>query len=124
MLVQDLSKVTFCLFVGFAASETLKPRGTTTHWILLFILFKQRCLLSFKISCNYVIRLIKLLMRRRAAFGGLAHMVERSLCMREVPGSIPGFSNLFMTTSKLEVLRQLRNFKQGMKRKPHVAVLI
>ena len=24
--------------------------------------------------------------------GGLAHMVERSLSMREVPGSIPGFS--------------------------------
>ena len=48
-----------------------------------------------------------LLMRRRAAFGGLAHMVERSLCMREVPGSIPGFSNLFITTLKLEFLRQL-----------------
>ena len=27
--------------------------------------------------------------------GGLAQMVERSLSMREVPGSIPGFSNLF-----------------------------
>ena len=25
-------------------------------------------------------------------FGGLAQMVERSLSMREVPGSIPGFS--------------------------------
>ena len=25
--------------------------------------------------------------------GGLAQMVERSLSMREVPGSIPGFSN-------------------------------
>ncbi len=27
-------------------------------------------------------------------YGGLAQMVERSLCMREVPGSIPGFSIL------------------------------
>ena len=27
--------------------------------------------------------------------GELAHMVERSLSMREVPGSIPGFSKLF-----------------------------
>ena len=27
-----------------------------------------------------------------AQVGGLAHMVERSLSMREVPGSIPGFS--------------------------------
>ena len=25
--------------------------------------------------------------------GGLAQMVERSLSMREVPGSMPGFSN-------------------------------
>ena len=31
--------------------------------------------------------------------GGLAQMVERPLCMREVPGSIPGFSffNLFIS---------------------------
>ena len=28
--------------------------------------------------------------------GGLAQMVERSLSMREVPGSIPGSSNLFI----------------------------
>ena len=27
--------------------------------------------------------------------GGVAQMVERSLSMREVPGSIPGASNLF-----------------------------
>ena len=28
--------------------------------------------------------------------GGLAQMVERSLSMREVPGSIPGFSIFFV----------------------------
>ena len=28
--------------------------------------------------------------------GGVAQMVERSLSMREVPGSIPGASTLFM----------------------------
>ena len=28
--------------------------------------------------------------------GGLAQMVERSLCMREVPGSIPGISTIFL----------------------------
>ena len=27
--------------------------------------------------------------------GELAQMVERPLCMREVPGSMPGFSNFF-----------------------------
>ena len=33
------------------------------------------------------------------AAGGLAHMVERSLSMREVPGSIPGFSrHYFLST--------------------------
>ena len=31
---------------------------------------------------------------RRLAVGGLAQMVERSLSMREVPGSIPGFSTM------------------------------
>ena len=30
--------------------------------------------------------------------GGLAQMVERSLSMREVPGSTPGFSILFFFT--------------------------
>ena len=45
-----------------------------------------------------------------AVFGGLAHMLERSLCMREVPGSIPGFSNLFIATSKREFLRPLGLF--------------
>ena len=29
--------------------------------------------------------------------GGLAQMVERSLSMREVPGSIPGSSNFFLS---------------------------
>ena len=29
--------------------------------------------------------------------GGVAQMVERSLSMREVPGSIPGASNIFIT---------------------------
>ena len=28
--------------------------------------------------------------------GKLAQMVERPLCMREVPGSMPGFSNFFL----------------------------
>ena len=31
------------------------------------------------------------------ALGRLAQMVERSLSMREAPGSIPGFSNLTAT---------------------------
>ena len=31
-----------------------------------------------------------------AEYGGLAQMVERSLSMREAPGSIPGFSTLFL----------------------------
>ena len=31
--------------------------------------------------------------------GGLAHMVERPLSMREAPGSIPGSSNLFIFKS-------------------------
>ena len=30
--------------------------------------------------------------------GGVAQMVERSLSMREVPGSIPGASKFFLTT--------------------------
>ena len=41
-----------------------------THQILLFMLFKRFCLVSFKISCNDGFRVIKLLMRRRAALGG------------------------------------------------------
>ena len=33
--------------------------------------------------------------------GGLAHMVERSLSMREVPGSMPGFSTFILLFSPL-----------------------
>ena len=35
-------------------------------------------------------------MDERTAGGELAQMVERSLSMREVPGSIPGFSTTFL----------------------------
>ena len=42
--------------------------------------------------------------------GGLAQMVERSLSMREVPGSMPGFSNslfsLFNSFSFFHLLKQ------------------
>ena len=38
------------------------------------------------------------------AFGGVAQMVERSLSMREVPGSIPGASINFLKFFILEIL--------------------
>ena len=34
--------------------------------------------------------------------GGVAQVVERSLSMREVPGSIPGASNSFLTYDRNE----------------------
>ena len=34
--------------------------------------------------------------------GGLAQMVERSLSMREVPGSIPGASKIFLSVFLIE----------------------
>ena len=34
-------------------------------------------------------------------FGELAQMVERPLRMQEVPGSIPGFSNIFFLVTKM-----------------------
>ena len=37
---------------------------------------------------------------RSVSEGGLAQMVERPLSMREVPGSIPGFSNHRMFLAK------------------------
>ena len=38
-------------------------------------------------SCNGVV------FKTFATQGGLAQVVERSICIREAPGSIPGFSN-------------------------------
>ena len=41
----------------------------------------------------------KILLTAEKAFwsiGGLAQMVERPLCMREAPGSMPGFSTYFV----------------------------
>ena len=46
--------------------------------------------------------------RLQAAKGGVAQMVERSLCMREVPGSIPGVSIPFAHAHLLFVGRPLR----------------
>ena len=44
--------------------------------------------LSISVTCLYIKKLLLTCMS-----GGLAQMVERSLSMREVPGSMPGFSN-------------------------------
>ena len=42
--------------------------------------------------------------------GELAQMVERPLCMREVPGSIPGFSIFFfLCTYKTHLKKDLGN---------------
>ena len=55
----------------------------------------------FKISCVQSIcspvqfHQTSLILCRTSAYGGLAQMVERSLSMWEVPGSIPGFSKHF-----------------------------
>ena len=45
--------------------------------------------------------------------GGVAQMVERSLSMREVPGSIPGASKFFLTTRhSLPIGNLLQNNKK------------
>ena len=36
---------------------------------------------------------MKRLVKRINAQGGLAQVVERSICIQEAPGSIPGFAN-------------------------------
>ena len=43
--------------------------------------------------------------------GGLAQMVERSLSMREVPGSMPGFSNsnFFLLFNSFSFFHLLKN---------------
>ena len=41
-------------------------------------------------------------MRSAGHQGGVAQMVERSLSMREVPGSIPGISKLFSNENIFE----------------------
>ena len=53
--------------------------------------------------------------------GGLAHMVERSLCMREVPGSMPGssrndiffFSNIFFLAAYINKKLCVNVFDDG-----------
>ena len=47
------------------------------------------------------------------AAGELAHMVERSLSMRDVPGSIPGFSKFFYLV--LTSLRQIWSYPTSRK---------
>ena len=37
--------------------------------------------------------------------GGVAQMVERSLSMREVPGSIPGASNIFFNDTSFFLIK-------------------
>ena len=37
----------------------------------------------------------KFLLSLEIELGGLAQVVERSICIREAPGSIPGFSSIF-----------------------------
>ena len=54
-------------------------------WILQFNFFSQDCISGVK----------KLFRSHRNWIGGLAHMVERVLCMHEVPGSMPGSSTFF-----------------------------
>ena len=50
------------------------------------------------LALHNILQSTKFIMDNNCAYmqGGVAQMVERSLSMREVPGSIPGISILFM----------------------------
>ena len=71
---------------SYGRARALHLRGTVVNpWILQFFFLLQGCISGVK----------KLFTRHRNWIGGLAHMVERVLCMHEAPGSMPGSSGFF-----------------------------
>ena len=54
--------------------------------------FKTRQLLTLLLDSSMLSFMLLIFLESMHRTGGLAQMVERPLCMREVPGSTPGFS--------------------------------
>ena len=69
---------------GRARASHARGAGINAR-ILQFLFLFQDCISGVK----------KLVTSHRNWIGGLAHMVERVLCMHEAPGSMPGSSSFF-----------------------------
>ena len=71
---------------SYGRARALHARGTGINARILQFLFLFQ-------DCDSGVR--QFVTRRRNWIGGLAHMVERVLCMHKAPGSMPGSSSFF-----------------------------